>query len=136
MHIGKIKAKGIGKKYLVNNKKEYMDIGINININEYVKWTNVVREQSGSKKSDNIRTLQKMLMVIAKLQNILTNNLIHNTKIDLIDLRERVGDAIFHLSSFCQINDFDLDTIIGVNVAKAMRQYPKKFSKWKQKPLF
>jgi NTP pyrophosphatase (non-canonical NTP hydrolase) len=72
-----------------------------------------------------------MATEIGELMDVFKKNLAYDTTIDWINVREEIGDIMFYLASFCRINNIDLDTVIGVNVAKLMSRYPENFDKWR-----
>ena len=111
-------------------KKGNIDIGIDININEYVQWTGRTCAGLETKQLDNIHMLFSITSTIGKLMDMYNKNLAYGEKINPIFVREKIGESMYFLASFCRINDFDLDKIIGVNVAKLISRYPEKFDKW------
>lgn len=103
----------------------------NIHVNGYVEWTGNSCASLESKQLDNIHMLLGMSTEIGELQDVFKKNIAYGTKIDWINVREEIGDIMFYVASFCRINNFDLDTILGVNMAKLMSRYPEKFDKWR-----
>lgn len=109
-------------------QKEVKNMGININ--EYAQWTGNTCASLETKELDNIHMLFGMATEVGELMDVFKKNLAYDTKIDWINVREEIGDIMYYLASFCRINNLDLDTIIGTNVAKLMSRYPEKFNKW------
>ena len=50
----------------------------------------------------------------------------HHIKVD--DLKKEVGDLLWGIAEFCTVNEFTLEEIAEINIAKLKERYPDGFS--------
>ena len=99
-------------------------------LNDYVKWTGNTCAKLESKLMDNIHMLFGMETEIAELSDIYKKYIAYKKEIDCVNVKEELGDLLFYISSFCRINNFDLEEILETNVKKLESRYPNNFTEY------
>jgi len=99
-------------------------------LNDYVKWTGNTCAKLESTLMDNIHMLLGLVTEVAELSDQVKKNIAYKKNIDWINAKEEIGDIMYYLSSFCRINNFDLEEILDTNVQKLESRYPNKFTEY------
>ena len=96
---------------------------------EYIKLAGNTRENLGSVWDDNIHMILGMATEVAEIQDTFKKTLAYGKPLDIINLAEELGDLLWYIAGFCDINDFDFEEILEANIKKLLIRYPNKFSK-------
>jgi NTP pyrophosphatase (non-canonical NTP hydrolase) len=99
-------------------------------LNDYVKWTVNTCAKLDTHQEDILHLLLGMVTEIGELSDIFKKALAYKKEIDWVNVEEELGDAIFYISSFCRINNIDLEKVLETNVAKLESRYPEKFTEY------
>ena len=99
-------------------------------LNNYVKWTGNTCAKLDSNLMDNIHMLLGMVTEVAELSDQVKKNIAYKKDVDWINVREEIGDIMYYVASFCNINNFDLEEILDTNVQKLESRYPNKFTEY------
>jgi len=99
-----------------------------MNLKKYAQEAKRTNAKLPSKKMDNLHMVLGMVTEVAELANIFKTNMAYGKKIDWINVQEEIGDAMFYLINFCNINNFDLENILQNNIDKLKSRYPDKFT--------
>lgn len=97
-------------------------------LKEYQDWTENLCVKLKTVEDDNTHMIMGMATEIGELIDVFKKNLAYGKELDLVNIKEEIGDIMFYVASFCRINDFNLMDIINTNVAKLEARYPEKFS--------
>jgi NTP pyrophosphatase (non-canonical NTP hydrolase) len=98
-------------------------------LSKYVENTRRTRGKLSTNWSDNMHMLMGMITEVGELVDVYKKHLAYGKGIDLINVQEELGDLMFYIGGFCDINGFDLDKILDVNTLKLNARYPDKFDK-------
>jgi len=99
-------------------------------LNDYVKWTKNTCAKLDSTLMDNLHMIMGLATEIGELSDQVKKNIAYKKNIDWINAKEEIGDIMYYLSSFCRINNFDLEEILETNVKKLESRYPNKFTEY------
>lgn len=81
-----------------------------------------------NEKDDNIHMVLGMITETGELADVFKKNMAYNKDIDWVNVKEEIGDLMFYVANFCNINHFDLEQIMETNIEKLRARYPEKFT--------
>lgn len=97
-------------------------------IKEYCEKVENTRARLVNIGADNVHMLFGMLTEIGELTDAFKKQMAYGKDIDWVNVKEEVGDLMWYIAGFCNINGFDLEEILETNVKKLQARYPEKFS--------
>jgi NTP pyrophosphatase (non-canonical NTP hydrolase) len=97
-------------------------------INEYCKNAKRTLADLKYKEKDNLHMILGMLTEVGELADIFKKDLAYNKKIDWINAKEELGDLMWYVANFCNINNINLEEILQTNIDKLRTRYPEKFT--------
>ena len=97
-------------------------------LKEYVELARRTRSKLSTNWSDNIHMLLGMSTEIGELQDVYKKHLAYGKDIDLVNVQEELGDLMWYIAGFCDVNGFDLDKILEINILKLAKRYPYSFT--------
>lgn len=100
-----------------------------MNLKEYQDWTGKTCAKLKTVEEDNTHMIMGMATEIGELIDVFKKNLAYGKELDVVNIKEEIGDIMFYVASFCRINGFNLEDIINTNVQKLETRYPEKFTK-------
>lgn len=98
-----------------------------MNIKEYCESVENTRAKLKSIDADNVHMLFGMLTEIGELTDAFKKQMAYNKDVDWVNVKEEIGDLMWYIAGFCNVNGFDLEEILEVNVKKLQARYPDKF---------
>lgn len=102
-----------------------------MDIKKYAEWTGNTCAKLENSSLDNLHMLLGMITEIGELSDIFKKELAYKKDVDWVNVKEELGDILYYLSSFCRLNNLDLNEILETNVKKLETRYPNKFSEEK-----
>jgi len=63
----------------------------------------------------------------AEISDVFKKKLAYNKDIDWINVKEEIGDLMWYISNFCNLNNWDLREILDTNIEKLKIRFPEKF---------
>lgn len=97
-------------------------------IKEYCEKVENTRARLVNIGADNVHMLFGMLTEIGELTDAFKKQMAYGKDVDWVNVKEEVGDLMWYIAGFCNINGFDLEEILETNVKKLQARYPEKFS--------
>ena len=55
-------------------------------------------------------------------------HVIYGKELDVVNMREEIGDIMWYIALACRTLDFDLDELLQENIDKLQKRYPEKYS--------
>jgi len=55
-------------------------------------------------------------------------HVIYNKPLDIVNMREEIGDIMWYIALACRTLDFNLGEILDENIIKLAKRYPEKYS--------
>ena len=99
-------------------------------IKEYQKQTGRTNAPVGDSYNDltSIHMLMGMVTEVGELTDQFKKNLAYGKDIDWVNVKEEIGDLMWYISEFSNQHNFDLEEILGTNIAKLQKRFPEKFT--------
>jgi len=69
-----------------------------------------------------------MVTESSEIANVFKATIAYGREIDWVNVKEELGDLLFFITAFCEMNDLDLDEIMKKNIAKLYKRYPERFT--------
>ena len=63
----------------------------------------------------------------AEISDVFKKKLAYNKDIDWVNVKEEIGDLMWYISNFCNLNNWDLREILSTNIQKLKIRFPEKF---------
>lgn len=79
-------------------------------------------------KDDIMHMILGMLTELGELSDGYKKALAYGKPLDLVNIKEEIGDLMWYIANFCNIHDWDLGEILQTNIDKLSARYPKKFT--------
>ena len=82
------------------------------------------------KSYDSLGSIHMLMGIVTEageLTDPFKKHLAYGKEIDMVNVKEEVGDLMWYIANFCNINGFDLEEIMATNIAKLQTRYPDKF---------
>ena len=98
-----------------------------MDIKEYLQNTERTRSKLSNKQLDNIHMAFGLVTEVGELVDTLKKELAYGKEIDWVNFQEEIGDILWYIAGFCNINGFDLEKIMDINIDKLKSRYPEKF---------
>ena len=99
-----------------------------MNIKEYCKQVEVTRAPLELTLDDNTHMLFGMLTELGEITDVFKKYLAYEKDIDWVNVKEEIGDLMWYIAGFCNVNDLDLEEILQTNIDKLRARYPEKFN--------
>lgn len=95
-----------------------------MNIKTYGELARRTVAKLDTKEKDNIHMLFGIITECGEMIDIYKRELAYNKPIDITNVKEEIGDIMFYVINFCNINNLDIDEILEKNIAKLESRYP------------
>lgn len=99
-----------------------------MNIKEYSEAIKRTKADLKYKEKDNLHMVLGIVTEAGELADVFKKNMAYNKKIDWVNVAEELGDLMWYICNFCNINNLNIEEIMGVNVEKLKSRYPEKFT--------
>ena len=99
-------------------------------IKEYCESAKLTLADLKDLEMDNIHMVLGMLTETGELADVFKKNLAYHKNIDWINVQEEIGDTMWYIANFCNINGFSLEDILSNNIEKLRTRYPNKFTEY------
>jgi NTP pyrophosphatase (non-canonical NTP hydrolase) len=98
-------------------------------IKQYQQSTNRTNAPLGAiyNHMTELHMLMGMMTEVGELVDVYKKNLAYSKPIDLVNVKEEIGDLMWYISEFCNHNGFDLEQILQLNIDKLKSRFPEKF---------
>lgn len=80
---------------------------------------------------DDLHMLLGIQTESAELSDVYKKKLAYNKNVDLINVKEEIGDLMWYVANFCNLNNWDLRDIMETNIRKLETRYPDSFTEEK-----
>jgi NTP pyrophosphatase (non-canonical NTP hydrolase) len=99
-----------------------------INLDEFAQAVEVTRADLKEKGLDNTHMLFGMITEVGELVDVFKKNMAYGKEIDWVNVQEEIGDLMWYILGFCNLNDFKLQDILEATVEKLKIRYPNRFT--------
>ena len=77
---------------------------------------------------NNLHMCLGMQTECAEISDVFKKYIAYKKEVDLINIKEELGDLMFYIANMCNINNWDLRDILETNIAKLKVRFPEKFT--------
>lgn len=77
---------------------------------------------------DDLHMVIGMQTEVAEIADVYKKNIAYNKPLDLVNIKEELGDAMWYIANLCNMHGWDLRDILDTNIAKLQARYPEKFT--------
>lgn len=78
---------------------------------------------------DDLHMVLGMQTEVAEIADAYKKHMAYGKKLDLVNVKEEVGDAMWYIANLCNLHGWDLREIMATNIAKLVARYPEKFDR-------
>jgi NTP pyrophosphatase (non-canonical NTP hydrolase) len=64
----------------------------------------------------------------AEIADVYKKHIAYKKELDLVNVKEEIGDLMWYIANLCNMNSWDLREILDTNIAKLEARYPEKFT--------
>lgn len=82
----------------------------------------------GDKKTDTLHMVLGLVTEVGELTDTHKRLLAYGKEIDKVNEEEEIGDILWYLVNYCNINNIDLEKCMGRNIQKLYKRFPDKFN--------
>jgi len=82
----------------------------------------------GPEEMDMLHAALGVASDAGELVDAIKKHLIYGKDLDVVNVREEIGDVMWFLALMCKATGMDLDTVCLRNIAKLAKRYPEKYS--------
>lgn len=79
-------------------------------------------------EQDQIHMLLGLASEVGELQDAYKKHLAYGKDLDLVNVKEELGDVLWYIANMCTILDVNLESVANTNINKLQARYPDKFS--------
>lgn len=97
-------------------------------IKEYQEKSARTLSKLSSKLEDNLHMTLGLVTESAEIADVYKKKIAYAKEVDEINVKEELGDLMFYVVNFCNINGWDLRDILDTNITKLQVRYPESFS--------
>jgi NTP pyrophosphatase (non-canonical NTP hydrolase) len=97
-------------------------------INQYQEEAKRTLASTGSRLADELHMAMGMVTEAGELIDVYKKNLAYKKEIDYVNLKEELGDILWYIANLCNINDWDIEDVLEININKLKVRYPEKFT--------
>lgn len=77
---------------------------------------------------DDIHMVLGMQTEVAEIADVYKKCIAYKKPLDLVNIKEELGDAMWYIANLCNMHGWDLRDILDTNIAKLEARYPEKFT--------
>ena len=77
---------------------------------------------------DDLHMVLGMQTEVAEIADVYKKCIAYKKPLDLINIKEELGDAMWYIANLCNMHGWDLRDILDTNIAKLEARYPEKFT--------
>lgn len=96
-------------------------------IKEYQELSRRTNAQLDTPLLDDLHMVLGMQTEVAEIADAYKKHMAYGRELDLVNVKEELGDALFYVANLCTNHGWDLRDILQTNVDKLSARYPEKF---------
>ncbi len=77
---------------------------------------------------DDIHMILGIQTESAEIADAYKKYIAYNNPLDLVNVKEEIGDTLWYIANMCNMHGWDLRDILDTNIAKLEARYPEKFT--------
>ena len=76
---------------------------------------------------DDLHMVLGMQTEVAEIADVYKKHIAYGKELDLVNIKEEIGDTIWYFANLCNMHGWDLRDIMQTNIDKLKSRYPDKF---------
>ena len=97
-------------------------------IKEYQEASKRTNADLGSVLMNELHMVLGMQTEVAEIADAYKKHVAYGRDLDLVNVKEEIGDLMFYVVNMCNIHDWDLRDIMQTNIDKLKARYPGEFT--------
>jgi NTP pyrophosphatase (non-canonical NTP hydrolase) len=97
-------------------------------INQYQNKAVRTMASLSNNMDNQIHMLLGISTELGEIQDVFKKHIAYGKNLDLVNIKEEVGDLMWYVANFCTLNGWDLREILETNIKKLEFRYPEKFT--------
>lgn len=77
---------------------------------------------------DDLHMVLGMQTEVAEIADAYKKHMAYGKELDLVNVKEELGDVTWYIANLCNIHGWDLRDILETNIKKLEARYPEKFT--------
>ena len=77
---------------------------------------------------DDLHMVLGMQTEAAEIADAYKKTIAYKKELDLVNVKEELGDILWYIANMCNMHDWDLRDIMQTNIDKLKARYPEKFT--------
>jgi len=77
---------------------------------------------------DDVHMILGLQTETAEISDAYKKHIAYGKELDLVNVKEELGDACWYIANLCNLHGWDLRDILDTNIAKLELRYPEKFT--------
>jgi NTP pyrophosphatase (non-canonical NTP hydrolase) len=77
---------------------------------------------------DDMHMVLGMQTEVAEIADVCKKNIAYGKELDLVNVKEELGDVMWYIANLCNFHGWDLRDILVINISKLKIRYPEKFT--------
>ena len=78
---------------------------------------------------DDVHMILGMQTEVAEIADVYKKHIAYDKDLDLVNVKEELGDTMWYIANLCNLNGWDLRDILDTNINKLKVRYPERFTK-------
>lgn len=99
-----------------------------MNLKEYQQLAKNTLAQLDNPLMDQLHMVTGLVTESAELADAYKKHFAYGKELDLVNIKEELGDVLWYLANFCTMLNIDTSEIMSSNIAKLKARYPNKFT--------
>lgn len=99
-----------------------------MNINDYQNKAARTCAKIDGGIMDDIHMILGIQTESAEIADAYKKYIAYKNPLDLVNVKEEIGDTIWYIANMCNMHGWDLRDILDTNIAKLEARYPEKFT--------
>lgn len=95
---------------------------------EYQKEAKRTLASLGSKLGDEMHMAMGLVTEAGEFLDVYKKTYAYDKKIDYVNLKEELGDILWYIANFCNVNKWSMEEVMEININKLKVRYPEKFT--------
>ena len=97
-------------------------------INDYQKAAKRTFVDLENSLLNDLHMVTGMVTESAEIADAYKKHFAYGKELDLVNIKEELGDIMWYIACMCELHDWDLRDIMATNIAKLKARYPNKFT--------
>ena len=98
-----------------------------MNLKEYALEAKRTMSKCETSLLDDLHMVLGMQTEAAEIADVYKKHIAYGKDLDLVNVKEEIGDLMFYIANLCTLKGWDLEAIMQTNIDKLKVRFPEKF---------